>query len=47
LAALIASVVLSGPDLRQGRYMLLDVAAMVFFAALSILAIFLDRPDLD
>jgi hypothetical protein len=47
LAALIASVVLAGPDVREGRYMILDIAGIVFFALLAVLAIFLDRADLD
>jgi hypothetical protein len=47
LAALIASVVLAGPELREGRFMMLDIAGIVFFAVLAALAIFLDRSALD
>jgi hypothetical protein len=46
LGAFIAAVVLSWPDLREGRYMILDVAGIVFFGVLVVLGIFLDRSDL-
>lgn len=46
LAALIASVVLSGQDLLAGRIRVLDIAAIAFFAVLSILALILDRGQL-
>ncbi len=47
LAALIAAVVLAGPELREGRLMMLDIAGIVFFAVLAVLALVLDRSDLD
>jgi hypothetical protein len=47
LGALIVSVVLARPDFRRHDVKILDVAGIVFFAALSVLAIFLDRSDLS
>lgn len=47
VAAFLTALVLSGPDLLQGRAMLLDVAGMVFFAVLFLAALVLDRNDLD
>jgi uncharacterized membrane protein len=46
LAALIAAVLLAAPELREGHYMILDIAGIVFFGLLVVLAIFLDRSDL-
>jgi hypothetical protein len=46
LGALIVSVVLARPDFRRHNVKILDIAGMVFFAVLSILALFLDRSDL-
>ncbi|WP_046728503.1 hypothetical protein [Streptomyces humi] len=46
LAALAAAVVLSGRDMLQGRFYLLDMAGIVFFAVLSVLALALDRHEL-
>ncbi|MBV2356558.1 hypothetical protein KUM39_19620 [Streptomyces sp. J2-1] len=46
LAALIASVVLSGRDIARGRVRVLDVTAIVFFAVVTALALTLDRADL-
>ncbi len=47
LAALIVSVVLARPDFRRHDVKLLDVAGIVFFAVLSLLALFLDRSDMS
>ncbi|MEV0580081.1 MULTISPECIES: hypothetical protein [unclassified Streptomyces] len=47
LAGLVAAVVLNLPDLRRGSYKVLEVAGIAFFAVLSVLALFLDRQDLD
>ncbi|MFI7357577.1 hypothetical protein ACIBTP_27105 [Streptomyces avidinii] len=46
LTALIASLVLNLPDMRRGSPKVLEVTGMVFFAAISILALVLDREDL-
>ncbi|MEV7384568.1 hypothetical protein [Streptomyces sp. NPDC091215] len=46
LAALIAAVVLSGRDMLRGRYFLLDMVAIVFFAVLCVLALALHRHEL-
>lgn len=46
LAALIASIVLSGQDLLRGRLRLLDVTGIVFFAVLSVLGLALVRGQL-
>ncbi|MBL1104995.1 hypothetical protein JK361_10390 [Streptomyces sp. 5-8] len=47
LAALVASIVLSGQDLLHGRLRVLDITGIVFFAVLSVLALALDRAQLD
>ncbi|MEU0009135.1 hypothetical protein ABZ079_34025 [Streptomyces sp. NPDC006314] len=47
LAALIASLVLSGQDLLRKKLRVLDVTGIVFFAVLSVLALALDRGQLD
>ncbi|MEU9093427.1 hypothetical protein [Streptomyces sp. NPDC048428] len=47
LAGLVAAVVLNLPDLRRGSYKVLEIAGIAFFAVLSVLALFLDRQDLD
>ncbi len=48
LAALIAAVVLTGPEVRRtGRIGLLDVVTVVFFAVLAVLALVLDRGALQ
>ncbi|GGN23704.1 hypothetical protein [Streptomyces fuscichromogenes] len=46
LAALIAAVGLSGRDMLRGRFFLLDMVAIVFFAVLCVLALALDRHEL-
>jgi tetrahydromethanopterin S-methyltransferase subunit C len=46
LAALIASIVLSGQDLLRGRLRLLDVTGIVFFAVLSVLGLAVVRGQL-
>ncbi|MER6259290.1 MULTISPECIES: hypothetical protein [Streptomyces] len=46
LAALVAAIVLSGKDMLRGRLRVLDMAGIVFFAVLSILALALDRGQL-
>lgn len=46
LAALIASVVLNLPDLRRGQFKILEAVGIVFFGALCVLGLFLDRDDL-
>ncbi|PWI44209.1 hypothetical protein [Streptomyces sp. ICBB 8177] len=45
-AALIASVVLNLPDLRQGSVKVLNAAALAFFAVVSVLALALSHHDL-
>lgn len=47
LGALIAALILAVPSVERGGLKILDVGSIVFFAVLSVLAIFLDRPDLD
>ncbi|MEU9113742.1 hypothetical protein AB0D04_18665 [Streptomyces sp. NPDC048483] len=46
LAALLASVVLILPDLKHGAPKMLNVAGLVFFAVVSVLALVLDTDDL-
>lgn len=46
LAALVAAIVLSGKDMLRGRLRVLDMAGIVFFAVLSVLALALDRGQL-
>ncbi|MGW4568012.1 hypothetical protein ACWEN3_38445 [Streptomyces sp. NPDC004561] len=46
LAALIASIVLSGQDMLHGRTHILDMVAIVFFAVLTVLALALNRSQL-
>ncbi|MEU5536393.1 hypothetical protein [Streptomyces sp. NPDC020362] len=46
LAALIASIVLSGQDLLHGKLRILDMTGIVFFAVLSVLALAVDRGQL-
>ncbi|MFJ3716553.1 hypothetical protein [Streptomyces sp. NPDC090057] len=46
LAALIAAIVLSGKDMLRGRFFLLDMVGIVFFAVLTVLALALDRSQL-
>ncbi|MFI6935431.1 hypothetical protein [Streptomyces sp. NPDC050287] len=46
LAALVASIVLSGQDLLHGKLRVLDVTGIVFFAVLSILGLALGRGQL-
>jgi hypothetical protein len=46
LAALIAALVLAAPDFRRGRWKVLDLAGIVFFAVLAVLALVLDREQL-
>jgi len=47
LAALIAAIVLAVPDARGHKLKVLDVTTIVFFGVFSVLALFLDRADLD
>lgn len=47
VAGLIASVILAGPDLRARRPKVLEVTGVAFFLVLSVLALVLDRGDLD
>lgn len=47
LGALTAALILAVPSLERGGLKILDVGSIVFFAVLSVLAIFLDRSDLD
>ncbi|MEU9384772.1 hypothetical protein AB0D38_29115 [Streptomyces sp. NPDC048279] len=46
LAALVAAAVLSGKDMLRGRFFLLDMVAIVFFAVLCVLALALERHEL-
>jgi intracellular septation protein A len=46
LAALVASIVLSGRDMLGGRLRVLDMTGIVFFAVLSVLGLALDRGQL-
>ncbi|MEU1198212.1 hypothetical protein ABZ446_18515 [Streptomyces sp. NPDC005813] len=46
LAALAASLVLSGRDILQGHLNLLDMTGIVFFAVVSVLALALDHHEL-
>ncbi|MFG2888312.1 hypothetical protein [Streptomyces sp. NPDC048248] len=47
LAGLIAAVVLTMPDLRRGQVNVLNVAGLLFFAVVSVLALVLDRSQGD
>lgn len=47
LAALIASLALSGQDLLHGKVRVLDLTGIAFFAVLSVLALVLDRGQLE
>ena len=47
LAALIAAIVLALPDARGHKLKVLDITTIVFFGVFAVLAIFLDRADLD
>jgi hypothetical protein len=46
-AGLIASVILSYPSYERGALKILDYAGFIFFAALVVLGLFLDREQLD
>ncbi|MFF4560698.1 hypothetical protein [Streptomyces sp. NPDC001435] len=46
LAALIAVIVLSGRDILRGRFYILDMVGIVFFAVITVLALALDRSQL-
>ncbi|BCM66900.1 MULTISPECIES: hypothetical protein [Streptomyces] len=46
LAALLASLALSGHDMLRGRLRILDMTGIVFFAVLCVLALALDRGQL-
>jgi uncharacterized membrane protein len=46
LAALIAAVVLTVPELRHGGPKILDIVGIVFFGVMCLLGLFLDRGDL-
>ena len=47
LGALLAAVILAVPSAERGRLKSLDVGSIAFFAVLSLLAIFLDRDQLE
>jgi hypothetical protein len=47
LGALLASLILAYPSAEQHKLKLLDVVSILFFAVLSVLAVFLDPADLD
>ena len=47
LGALIAAVILAVPSAERGSLKILDIGSIVFFGVLSLLALFLDRADLD
>jgi hypothetical protein len=47
LGALVAAVILAVPSAERGDLKILDVGSIAFFAALSLLAFFLDRAGLD
>jgi hypothetical protein len=47
LGALIAAVVLALPSAERGDLKILDLGSIAFFGVLSLLAIFLDRGDLN
>ncbi|MDT0440499.1 MULTISPECIES: hypothetical protein [Streptomyces] len=46
LAALVASIALNVPDFRRGKFKILEVTGVVFFAVISVLALVLDHHDL-
>ncbi|PRH81058.1 hypothetical protein C6N75_00805 [Streptomyces solincola] len=45
-AALVCTIALIAPDLRRGAVKILNIAGLLFFAVISILALVLDRQDL-
>jgi hypothetical protein len=47
LGALLAAVILAVPSAERGSLKILDIGSIVFFGVLALLAIFLDRADLD
>ena len=47
LGALLAAVILAVPSAERGSLKILDLGSIAFFGILSLLAIFLDRSDLD
>lgn len=47
LGALVAAVILAVPSAERGSLKILDLGSIAFFGVLSLLAIFLDRADLD
>jgi hypothetical protein len=47
LGALIAAVVLAIPSAERGKLKILDVGSIAFFGVLSLLAVFLNRSELD
>jgi hypothetical protein len=47
LGALLAAVILAVPSAERGNLKILDLGSIAFFGVLSLLAIFLDRADLD
>jgi hypothetical protein len=47
LGALLAAVILAVPSAERGNLKILDVGSILFFGILPLLAIFLDRAELD
>src|SRR5688500_1501293 len=47
LAGLVSSAILSYPSFERGTLKILDYVGFVFFAALVVLGLFLDRAELD
>jgi hypothetical protein len=47
LGALVAALILAVPSAERGGLKILDIGSIAFFAVLALLALFLDRSDLD
>jgi len=47
LGALVAAVILAVPSAERGSLKILDLGSIAFFGILALLAVFLDRGDLD
>ena len=47
LGALVAAVILAVPSAERGNLKILDLGSIAFFGVLSLLAVFLDRSELD
>lgn len=47
LSALVTAVILAVPSAERGSLKILDVGSIAFFGILAVLAVFLDRHDLD